>query len=527
VALSDDLVRYRTGRPITARPPSRRYRVRKFVGRNRVAVAAGTAAIMGLAGGLALALHQAGVAREERDVAQAVSAFMENLFTASDPFEESAARLDTLRIGVYLERAAHRLDADLATQPELRARMQGILGSVLSSVGLHDRARGMLEASLVGYRTLNGEASPEVGRTLERLGRVQRSGGDPAGAETSYRRALAIHQRRSAEPAEAAGARAGLAVALMMQDRLDEADELLHSLVEAGGEAETPAEVIDHLNMLAALLYRQGRVDESIVNLQRAVSLSRDLLGTAHPGTATLTHNLGMALHRRGSYAEAESVLRDAWAALDGALGPDHPAIGVTMKALANVLDATDRWAEADTLYHDAVVFTRRAAGSGTSQDLTIALHDYGGALARHGELERARPLLEEALDLERTMLGAGSPGAGIIMISVGDLQRRQGDAAAAERTHREALAILGRAFPPTHSRVLAARSALGLSLGDLGHIAEAESMLMSAYNDAVTVADGGTAARHAAGALARFYEARGNAGEATRWQTESAELRW
>jgi hypothetical protein len=71
---------------------------------------------------------------------------------------------------------------------------------------------------------------------------------------------------------------------------------------------------------------------------------------------------------------------------------------------------------------------------------------------------------------------------------------------------------------------MLAARSALGLSLGDLGRIAEAESMLMSAYDDALTVADGGTAARHAARALARFHEARGNAAEATRWQTQGAD---
>jgi hypothetical protein len=109
-------------------------------------------------------------------------------------------------------------------------------------------------------------------------------------------------------------------------------------------------------------------------------------------------------------------------------------------------------------------------------------------------------------------------------MIAVGDLQRRQGDAGAAERTHSEALAILGRAFPPTHPRVLAARSALGLSLGDLGRVAEAESMLTSAYDDALTVADGGTAARHAARALASFHEARGNTSEATHWQTQSAE---
>jgi tetratricopeptide (TPR) repeat protein len=491
-----------------------------------VAVFAGVAAVLGLTGGLLLALYQARVARQERDGAQAVSAFLENLVTASDTFGGTSARLDTLRIGVYMERAADRLEGDLATQPELRARMQGILGSVHGSIGAWDRARGLLEASLAGYRTLTGDNSPEVARTLGRLGRVQRSAGDPAAAEAAYRQAMAIHQGRSGERSvELAGARAGLAAVLLSQDRLDEADELLRAVVDApeSAGAAVSGEVIDHLNLLAALQFRQGRVDESIVSIERAVSLSRDRLGAEHPGTATLTHNLGMALHRRGRYDEAETVLRAAWTSLEKALGPNHPAIGVTMKALANVLEATDRWNDADTLYRDALAFTRRTAGAGNNRDLVIALHDYGGALVRQGQFERADPLLEESLGLERRTSGAGGAGEGIILMAIGDLRRRQGNAVAAERIYRDALAILGRAFPPKHPRVLAARSGLGLCLGDQGKTRDAETMLLGVHEDATTLADGGVAARDAARALARYHEARGNTDEAARWQSQAA----
>jgi serine/threonine-protein kinase len=521
-ALAEDLVRWRSGRPILARPPSAGYRARKFIGRNRVAVAVGTAAVLGLTGGLALAMYQAGVARQERDAAESVSAFLENLFTASDPFEGTGARLDTLRIGAYMERAADRIEADLAAQPVLRARMQGILGTVHGSIGAYDRARTLLEASMAGYRALSGEDSPELAQTLGRLGRVQRSAGDPAGAEAAFRQALAIYARRADAPAEEVSRlQAGLAGELLSQNRLDEAAELLGVLTDGLGEEspDAPTEVIDQLNLLAALLFRQGRLDESIINMERALALSRARLGAGHPGTATLTHNLGMALHRRGRYQESETVLREAWSALEQGLGPDHPSIGVTMKALANVLEATGRWEEADSLYREAVAFTRRTAGPGNTRDLGIALHDHGGALVRQGQVERAAPLLEESLSLERQMAGAGSPGVGIIQMTIGDLRQRQGDAAAAERTYREALAILGKAFPPSHPRLLAARSGLGLSLADQGRTAEGEAMLLGAYQDATTLADGGVAARDAARALVRYYEPRGNASEASRWR--------
>jgi tetratricopeptide (TPR) repeat protein len=273
------------------------------------------------------------------------------------------------------------------------------------------------------------------------------------------------------------------------------------------------------LNLLAALLFRQGRLDESISNMERAVALSRARLGASHPGTATLTHNLGMALHRRGRYEESERVLREAWTALEQALGPEHPSIGITMKALANVLEAIGRWEEADSLYRDAVAFTRRTMGAGSTRDLGIALHDHGGALVRQGQFERAAPLLEESLGLEREMAGLGSPGEGIILMTIGDLRRRQGDATAAERTYREALVILEQAFPPSHPRRLAARSGLGLSLADQGKTAEGEALLLGAHQDATALADGGVAARAAARALAQYHEARGNTTEAARWQ--------
>ena len=88
-ALLDDLVRYRSGRPITARPASFAYRARKFAGRNRGSVTAGTVALLGLVGGLVLAVQQGRVARMERDAAREVTTFLGGLVTATDPFRAS------------------------------------------------------------------------------------------------------------------------------------------------------------------------------------------------------------------------------------------------------------------------------------------------------------------------------------------------------------------------------------------------------------------------------------------------------
>ena len=67
--LAADIHRYVEDRPVLASPPSRWYRARKFVRRNRLPVLAASVAVAALVVGLAGAIWQARIARRERAVA--------------------------------------------------------------------------------------------------------------------------------------------------------------------------------------------------------------------------------------------------------------------------------------------------------------------------------------------------------------------------------------------------------------------------------------------------------------------------
>src|ERR1035441_2631888 len=67
--MAADILRHLEDRPVLASPPSRLYRVRKFVPRNKVAVLAGALAAAALVAGFGVAVWQAGVARHQRTVA--------------------------------------------------------------------------------------------------------------------------------------------------------------------------------------------------------------------------------------------------------------------------------------------------------------------------------------------------------------------------------------------------------------------------------------------------------------------------
>ena len=102
--LSDDIEAYLGGHPIRARPASASYRLSKFVGRNRVAVAAALLVLVSLVSGIGATLWQARTAALERDRAEGeaakaarVSGLMLDIFRLSDPTETLGRHRDRPR----------------------------------------------------------------------------------------------------------------------------------------------------------------------------------------------------------------------------------------------------------------------------------------------------------------------------------------------------------------------------------------------------------------------------------------------
>src|SRR5687767_6525128 len=84
-AFADDLERYLEDQPVQAQPDSRAYRLRKFVTRNALSVAAGSAVLIALGIGLGVALWQANEARDQAARATALNTFVLGLIQQFDP----------------------------------------------------------------------------------------------------------------------------------------------------------------------------------------------------------------------------------------------------------------------------------------------------------------------------------------------------------------------------------------------------------------------------------------------------------
>jgi len=165
--LGADVQRFLFGSPILARKATAGYRLRKFVLRHRVSVAAATLVVLSLVAGLGAALWQAQVAQHERDVAQQeaeklaqVTEFVVSVFEISNASE---SRGDTLTALEVLDRGAAWVESEMMEDSEIKAAMMDVLGRIYQNLGRFDDAHAVSGARL-GLASAGARRHPPGGR---------------------------------------------------------------------------------------------------------------------------------------------------------------------------------------------------------------------------------------------------------------------------------------------------------------------------------------------------------------------------
>ena len=187
-ALAADVGRTLAGLPVNARPPTAGYRLRSFVRRHRLGVAAAAAALLLLiAFTVALAVQQRAVTRE-RDTARATAAFLEELFGAADPL--AGERQDTLRVTDLLARGAERARIELADEPLVRARLLHAIGRAYVRLAAQAEAEAPLTEAIALARAEDDPAT--LASSLAELAAVRTVQWRLGEAEPLAREALAL-----------------------------------------------------------------------------------------------------------------------------------------------------------------------------------------------------------------------------------------------------------------------------------------------------------------------------------------------
>ncbi len=482
-ALIDDLERWRTGRPVRARPETWRYRSGKFLKRNGWAVAAGIAIFALIMGYAVTATQQAQIIARERDRAQAeaaktrqVLALTQQLFRGANPDTSGSVSLTARDL---LDRGWAEIERELKDQPEVQIELLDTVGEAYRQLGDYDRAKALFEAGLKTSQPFAQSQPLLYARALRSLGRVGGDRGDYADAERRLRQALTIY--RSTPPVDRAEVAATLsAIGLMLDERGDyPGSETLYRdalAIRRSLYGERHPDVAESLDNLGMILRRRGDYAGAEPLLSRALSVYRQVLPHDHPKIADTIGDLAQIRNDLGEYDSAEALYREALASMEKSLGLDHPESTATMITLARVLKTRRDYGGARILLERSLAIRKKSLGN-EHPHVALNLNDIGQLHFETGDLAQAKSYFEQAL----TSYSSDDPGRAMTISNLGQIAEKNGEYSLAERRYREALAIQRKHSGDEHDRVGMHLHRLGMALHRQGRSEEAEIALRQA----------------------------------------------
>ena len=503
-AFADDLRRFLAGRPVKARPDSAGYRLRKFVGRHTLGVAAGIVAIAALVAGIGAVFWQAGVARGEARRADRVKTFLIDLFREADPSQTLGESITAREI---LDKGAARLEEQLLEEPAVRAELLDAIAQVERNLGLLEPAARRADAVIAQRRAASGGAPRELAASLVTRAEIHFDQGElaparalldearrlvpsieslatPLGvrwcearfsvlgqqlevaeAEALARRALAeVAARPAPDELDLASWRLGLAGLLIDASRIAEIEPLVRETLPMLAETKgrNPLRLATARLQAGEMLDILGDEEAAERWLTAGLELDREALGPDHPEVALWEIKLGFHWSEKRRYDDAERVLRHAAEVL-AKIG--HYDAGSALRYLGFVEMGREQFDPAYEHFVEAERLFRAALGEdGPLQ--RAARMSQGWALVKARRYAEAKPFLERlAADVEK-IDGPQSLPLRSALKYLGEVERELGNAARALEYHRRALEIERHVYgKDEHLAVAASRYQIALDL--------------------------------------------------------------
>ena len=444
--LATDIRHHLSMVPVTARPHTWTYRTSRWIRRNRAIAAAGTAIVLLLTTSTVVTTVQASRihAQAERlavenEKTEQVATLLAGLFAVSDP-DSARGRVVTAR--ELLDRGASRVERELASQPDVQARMFDAMGVAFGGLGIYDRAKALLERALAIRRRLHAGDHADVAASMYNLATVLRYRGDLESAEPLFREALAMRRRLFGDHHHAViESLNGLGFVLRGRGADARAESVYRAALTSGRATYggPHLELATAFNGLGTTLSDQGRFDEAVVSYKEALTMFLALGGEEHPETGVVLLNLGRTLDRKGDATQSEEFFRRSVEVSRRVQGEQHPIFALNLTLLADLLRRRGELREAETLYRRALAIQREALPPRHANTASTLL-GMGRLLMERGRDRDAEPLLREAVSIREHVLVADHWGTWL------------------------------------------ARSVLGACLSKIGRTREAEALLFNGY---------------------------------------------
>ncbi len=588
--LAGDVAHYLADEPVDACPVSLVYRIRKFVKRYRRTVLAASLVVLALVGGIvgttwgmvrARQAWNAEAARAQGERAaneraqkrlkqvENASEILASIFNDLDPHaEQKEGRPLRVILGERLDRAAADLEGDAVGDPLVVASLQVRLGRTYRALGHAAKAKALFNKALANRQTLLGAEHAETldvvfqqAATLHDLGELK----ECVALYERVRKAQMVKLGPTDRKTLATGGH--LAMAQWKANKWMDARALLEEVRDAlvANYGPDDPQTIDAVDDLAAVYRTTGKVDEAIRLAQTVRDARVKALGAGHHLAIDSLFSLAATYQAAGKMRLARDLYEEARDGIVPILGPEHPMSLNILDSLSRIYRAFNRVPEAvalaeqvrdartlhlganhpDTIYtidslgkaYEAAnepekafeMFQRAATGLERLEFAHAAarliIFNLCESLEQRNKHDEANKWRRKWIDATRSREGADSIPYANVLKTIGD-DVMSHSSAEAEPMLRESVAILQKKQPEDQT-LFHAQSLLGAALLDQKKYAEAEPVLLKAYEglkaceSQISPLYAQYRISEAAGCVVELYEAWGQPAKAAEWRSK------
>ena len=535
-ALSQDLLNYLRGRPVLARGESLGYRTRKYLHRHRWTIAASVAVLGVMFTALGVVGWQARQAIAEANRAQAMQAFVADLFESAGNTRADAP----MDLRGLLAMGIVRGERSLAKQPLARAELYGVVARLRLGLGDYREAKALLDkqadllrqlpsvpASLrLEAATLRGNAhrqlsdaagcvaqmrplmdqarreeerlQPQVAAFYSQLGRCHRDIDEDAVADRLFVQAMQLRRHQGDDIGVAENM---LDVAGLRADG-GKPEEAVRILRDALSQLQLKVGIrhplaIDMLRSLCSLERNIDELDNAVRDCRASLALARELHGRDHRASIDANRQLAALYVDQGRYSEAETMFLEAYGWMRARLDPNHAEMARLYNSISIVAWERGDDQRALTFMQQAVAAWRTGHNDGLTAsglfNLAMILHSMGRDADALAPAREARAMRAAQFGERHELVGDSDRQLGEILAGLGDDD-------AARNALQDAVATTTAGFGPNHSHTR--RAEISLARFQAAHGDATAAMRLAAWGRV----EGGDIEQRKAAWLARAY---------------------
>jgi serine/threonine-protein kinase len=338
-AFVDDIARFLENRPVLAQPDTTAYRVRKFVLRHKLGVAAASLVLLAVVMGAGIATWQARRANVESVRAQTVRAVLTGMLESADPYSNEGASLSAAEL---LKRAVQAVEANPSGDPAVRAEIANVLARSLFRLNEDESSEALAERALADMSKSLPADDPQVARAHVLIAEQLRYRGKQADAQKHLDAAQpGLARLQDSSPADEVNALLiGADVAIEQSDYVRAAQLATRardlSLQRLGREHEL---TVRALGAIAETHHQAERLDEALAAASEALTLAQ-VVFRDRPHAPMLNAQRGLyarTLGGVGRWAESADQLELALREDIAVHGPNSMEAGMRAQALGGI----------------------------------------------------------------------------------------------------------------------------------------------------------------------------------------------